>query len=159
MINLGQCFGTTDWNAIGACGQWASSLFSLLTAAALIWIAARSYYDTKRQNKLQMITLMNDMVNDWDKTVISRSELIEKLDVIRDPVLDHETDNLIFMYLNFAHTVWYMKNEKLIDAKLSESVLQNAGDLISGLPEDLLTRLLARGYEPDFSKEMKCRAE
>jgi hypothetical protein len=159
VTSLGACFSTTDWNAIGACGQWANAFFQLLTAIALIWLAWRTYSDSKKQNKIGIIKYKNDMINDWNKTLMSRKELISKFSEIRNPVLDHESDNMIFMYLNYAHTIWYMRKENLMDSKLADAVLDNTGDIVSGVPRAALDKILARGYEPEFISEINRYAD
>ncbi len=132
---------------IGALGQ----VFAGISAFVIAWIA---YAYTKRATKMQFIFSSASLINEWNKTVLSRDDFIAAVQEMRGaPSANFTKDYLMFNLLTYLETVWRLKQQNVYQGPLVDSEIDNVLTFFKN-KRPYLKDLLQRGYGSDFADEM-----
>jgi hypothetical protein len=132
---------------IGALGQ----VFAGISAFVIAWIA---YSYTKRATKMQFIFSSAGLINEWNKTILSRDDYMQAVREMRGaPSGDFTKDYLMFNLLTYLETVWRLKQQKVYRGPLVDAEIVNVLAFFKNR-RPYLKDLLDRGYGSDFAVEM-----
>ena len=142
------------WIRSGSIAQWAAAGGQLLTALMLVAIAYKTFSYSRSSINATVTKHFNDMVNEWNKMVIHSEETMKITTEMRKPILGQPHDSLVFTYLNFLHTTFVMRHEKLITKDQEDTTMKNGVSWLATMSRDQLERFLSRGYEPEFRRRI-----
>lgn len=138
-----------------------ATVFGAASAFAVA-VVAQSY--AKRTARMQFIFASANLVNDWNKTVLSNPAHIEAIQSFREaPSESFVRDYLMFNLLTYLETIWRLKQENVYRGPLVDSEIDNILAFFNG-NRAYLAELLGRGYGEDFTGDMlkafdrRCRA-
>jgi hypothetical protein len=140
-----------DWDAILS---WVSALSQVAIGIAAISIAWRTYKYTATSNKLTFYKYLTDSVNEWNRVIIESAENSRAISKLRPPIVDHPTDSLVFMYLNYLRFNHVVGAETLIAPSTLRARLVSGVKWFRSFSRSTLEEYLSRGYEQDFVELM-----
>lgn len=130
------------------------TLAEVLGALSVVVVALVAHSFTVRSAKMQFIFESAKLIIDWNKTVLSKPELVEAVQSIRKAPSDSfERDYLLFNLLTYLETLWRLKQERVYSGPLVDSEIENVLSFFDGNRE-YLEGLLKRGYGDDFRRDM-----
>lgn len=144
----------------GLCVSKASFVFfSDLAQIAMTIIAAYIAYQAhsfaRKASKLNFIIASTNILNGINETSISTQDHADALLRLRPGVSDDiYKDYIALMNLNYLHTIWSLREERVIGRPLADSKIQNGIGFLLQSPPDYVNGLLRRGFPDSFREEI-----
>ena len=113
--------------------------------AAVIGLVTFRY--PKPQNALALINQNNALANLVNSTILQSEQAQQTLGKLHSFVVGCPDDAILFMYLNYVHNTFRMRQIGAVSAQVWRDTLASCVTIIGGLSRDQLERLLSRGYE------------
>lgn len=86
--------------------------------------------------------------------VVASPEARSVLGKLQDPIVGSPDDAVLFMYLNYVHNTYRMRQIGAVTPQIWQDTLGACASTLRGLRREQIERLLARGYEAQFQKEV-----
>lgn len=139
-------------------GDW----FDIITGLAQIaltmiaaYLAFEAHRFAQKTSKLNFIIASTNILNGINQVSMSSKEHSEALERLRPGVSDDlHKDYLALMNLNYLHTIWSLREEKVIGAPLANSKIENGVGFLLASEEPYVKGLLGRGFPEGFQSEI-----
>lgn len=137
--------------------QFAGPIFQMTTAFLAAVIAVITHRYTKRQSALALINQNNTLANLVNSTILQSEPARQTLGRLHNFVVGCPDDAILFMYLNYVHNTFRMRQIGAVSAQVWEDTLTSCVGMVARLRLDQVERLLARGYERGFQEAVLAR--
>jgi hypothetical protein len=135
---------------IGLMSQMGTALI-----AAVIGMITFRY--TKRQSALTLINQNNSLANLVNTTILQSEHARQTLGKLHSFVVGCPDDAILFMYLNYVHNTFRMRQIGAVSAQVWLDTLASCVTMMGRLRRDQLEGLLSRGYEAAFRSAVLAR--
>jgi hypothetical protein len=135
---------------LGNIAEWVGAVGQALTAGVAALIAYLAFRHSKRSMQMNCQKELHDMVSNWNRMILHSDATIAAANRMREPVLGHPDDSIIFSYLNFLRANFEMSNARLISTETERVAIGNGVNWLSKLGPEVLSKYLSRGYDTQF---------
>ena len=126
----------------------------MCTAMIAVAVGVVTFRYTKRQSALTLVNHNNGLANAVNSMVVASPEARSVLGKLQDPIVGSPDDAVLFMYLNYVHNTYRMRQIGAVTPQIWQDTLGACASTLRGLRREQIERLLARGYEAQFQKEV-----
>src|SRR4051812_28711446 len=134
--------------------QVVGTMCQMCTAIIAAGIGVVTFRYTKRQSALSLINQNNTLANLVNTTIVQSEHARETLGKLHDFVVGCPDDAVLFMYLNYVHNTYRMRQIGAVSAQVWTDTLAACAAMIGRLRREQVVRLLSRGYEAGFQAEV-----
>lgn len=142
---------------LASIAQFAGSMCQVGTAIIAVGIGLMTFRYTKRQSTLSLGHQNNTLANLVNTTIINSEAARQSWGKLQDCIVGSPDDAILFMYLNYVHNTYRMRQIGAVSAQLWQDTLSSCVAMLGRLRRDQLVRLLARGYEAGFQSAVLAR--
>ena len=131
-----------------------STVCQMCTAMIAVTVGVITFQYTKRQSAMTLINHNNTLANAVNTTLISSAEARGALSRLQNPIVGTPDDAVLFMYLNYVHNAFRMRQIGAVSAQVWQDTLGACVTLLRGLQREQVVRLVGRGYEARFQADV-----
>jgi hypothetical protein len=96
-----------------------------------------------------------DMINSWNRMILQNDATIEAALRLREPVVGHPDDSIVYSYLNYLRANFDMHRGDLISDESEKIAIGNGVKWLSKLGREPLEEYLSRGYDTQFQDRIR----
>jgi hypothetical protein len=137
--------------------QLVGTACQMCTAVIAAGIGVVTFRYTKRQSALALINHNNTLANLVNQTVIGSEDARDTLGKLHDFIVGCPDDAVLFMYLNYVHNTYRMREIGAVSSQVWRDTLAACGNMIGRLRREQVEKLLSRGYETRFTEQVLAR--